>query len=164
MPSLKPKRLRGVDCDVEVVDVRPKPSCDQRTDDRAEADAGQVAHGVHGDLRVVGAGLDAEVAAGPRRVEEVAREVRQLAQRVGLPVGDAEAVAAVGVAEQRRAEAEGDRQAARRQVERLAGVVGRQAYVAVDGAGTRGLAARSSARRRAVHRSQQVDELVARSR
>ena len=31
MPSLKPNRLRGVACAVEVDDVRPKPSCDQRT-------------------------------------------------------------------------------------------------------------------------------------
>ena len=28
---MKPNRLRGVDCDVEVVEVRPNPSCDQRT-------------------------------------------------------------------------------------------------------------------------------------
>jgi hypothetical protein len=26
VPSLKPKRLRGVCCDVDVLDVRPKPS------------------------------------------------------------------------------------------------------------------------------------------
>ena len=51
--------------------------------DRAEADAGQVADRVHGDLRVVGAGLHAQVAAGPGRVELVAREVRQVAQRRG---------------------------------------------------------------------------------
>ena len=30
MPSLKPSRLRGVACRVEVEEVRPKPSCDQR--------------------------------------------------------------------------------------------------------------------------------------
>ena len=31
VPSLKPNRLRGVACSVDVDDVRPKPSCDQRT-------------------------------------------------------------------------------------------------------------------------------------
>jgi hypothetical protein len=30
VPSLKPMRLRGVGCDVLVLEVRPKPSCDQR--------------------------------------------------------------------------------------------------------------------------------------
>ena len=64
MPSLKPNRLRGVAWARTVDDVRPKPSCDQRTRHHAEADPGQVADGVHGDLRVVGAGLDAQVAAG----------------------------------------------------------------------------------------------------
>ena len=32
MPSLKPNRLRGVACAVEVDEVRPNPSCDQRTE------------------------------------------------------------------------------------------------------------------------------------
>ena len=50
-------------------------------DHDAAADAGQVAHGVEGDLRVVGAGLDAEVAARARGLELVARQRRQLAQR-----------------------------------------------------------------------------------
>ena len=30
VPSLNPIRLRGVACEVDVEDVRPKPSCDQR--------------------------------------------------------------------------------------------------------------------------------------
>ncbi|CAH0297590.1 hypothetical protein SRABI128_04076 [Microbacterium sp. Bi128] len=33
VPSLKPKRFRGVACDLDVEDVRPKPSWDQRTRD-----------------------------------------------------------------------------------------------------------------------------------
>ena len=68
----------------------------------------------------------------------------------GLPVGDAEAVRALGVAEQRRAEAEGDRQAARTagrappRCRRAAGW-----YVAVDGADSPArLAPASSARPR----------------
>ena len=32
VPSLNPNRFRGVDWLVEVVEVRPKPSCDQRTE------------------------------------------------------------------------------------------------------------------------------------
>ena len=32
MPSLNPNMLRGVACVVLVEEVRPKPSCDQRTD------------------------------------------------------------------------------------------------------------------------------------
>ena len=49
--------------------------------DAAAADAREVAHGVEGDLRVVGAGLDADVAAALRRVERVVAERRQLLQR-----------------------------------------------------------------------------------
>ena len=78
---------------------------------------------MHRDLRVVGAGLHAQVALGARRVEVVAREVRQRLERRRAPVGEAEAVAPRGVAEQPGTEAEGDRQPARGQAERLAGVV-----------------------------------------
>ena len=95
MPSLKPNRLRGVAWLVEVDEVRPKPSWAQRIADGAEGDPGEVADRVHGDLRVVGAGLDAEVAVAARRVEVVGREVRQLAGAPGLAVGEAEAVLAV---------------------------------------------------------------------
>ena len=49
--------------------------------DPAEADADQVADGVHGDLRVVRAGLDADVAVAARRVQVVRRETRQVDQR-----------------------------------------------------------------------------------
>ena len=37
VPSLKPSRLRAVDCDVEVDDVRPKPIWEYRTDARPNA-------------------------------------------------------------------------------------------------------------------------------
>ena len=100
--------------------------------DGAEADPGQVADRVHGHLRVVGTGLDAEIAVRPLRVERVHREVRQRAERRGLPVGQAEAVLAVVGAEQRRPEAEGDRQPVRREPDRLAGVVGRGVGGALD--------------------------------
>ena len=95
MPSLNPNRFRGVVWLVEVDDVRPNPSCDQRIAARPKRDPGQVADRVHGDLRIVGAGLDAEVTVGPGRVEVVGREVRQPSQRRGLPVGEPEPVLAL---------------------------------------------------------------------
>ena len=96
MPSLIPNRLRGVAWPVEVDDVRPKPSCDQRTLTTPLADPGQVAHRVHRDLRVVGAGLDAQVPAAAGRVELVAGERRQVGERLRPALGQPEAVAAVG--------------------------------------------------------------------
>ena len=114
MPSLKPNRLRGVAWPVLVDDVRPNPSCDQRTLTTPGAEPDQVADGVHGDLRIVGAGLDAQIAAADRRVELVARERGQLGQRRGTPGGEAEAVRAVGVVNRVRPEPDGQRQAGRR--------------------------------------------------
>ena len=116
--------------------------------DRAEADPGQVADRVHRDLRVVGAGLDAEVAVRADRVEVVGREVRQLLERRGPPVGQAEPVLAVLVDEQRRPEAERDRQPGRRQPDRLAGVVGRQVVGAVERADRRRRSRPASSARR----------------
>ena len=68
------------------VDVRPKPSCDQRITTRAAADPGEVADRVEGDLRVVGAGLDAEVAAASARVELVAGQRAAAARSAGGPL------------------------------------------------------------------------------
>ena len=106
-----------------VDDVRPKPSCVQRSDGAPRAIAREVADGVERDLRVVGAGLDAEVAAGAVRVELVAGE----AGRAGR------APAAAGAPSPKRPrredagpEAEGDREPRGRQAERLAGVDGRR--------------------------------------
>jgi hypothetical protein len=45
------------------------------------ADPGQVPHGVEGDQRVVGAGLDAQVPAGVVRVEVLVRQRGQPGQR-----------------------------------------------------------------------------------
>ena len=92
---------------------------------RPEADAEQVAHRVHGDLRVVRAGLDADVAARAGGVEPVAPECGKVGQLGRAPVGDAELV------EERGAEPDGHRQRRRREVERLTGVVGRG--LAVEG-------------------------------
>jgi hypothetical protein len=79
---------------------------------------------VHGDLRVVGARLNAEVSAGLRIVERVAREVRQIDERGGSLVGDAEAVDAVARGEEGGAEADRDGEAGRGKPERFARVIG----------------------------------------
>ena len=50
-------------------------------DDGAAADAGEVADDVEGDLRIVGAGLHAEVAAAARRVERVTGQRGQICKR-----------------------------------------------------------------------------------
>ena len=139
VPSLKPNRLRGVAWPVLVDDVRPKPSCDQRTLTTPGAEPDQVADGVHGDLRVVGAGLDAQVAAADRGVELVAGERRQLDQRRGTAGGQAEAVGAVGGREQRGTEPDGQREPGRGQPDRLAGVVRRGVLLAVHGADRAGV-------------------------
>ena len=111
VPSLKPNRLRGVSWLVLVDEVRPKPSCDQRTE--------TVPKPIRARLRIACTATCGSSAQAwthrspprPGRVEHVAREVRQVAQRRRAAVGEAEPVAAVRVAEERRAEADGDRQA-----------------------------------------------------
>ena len=71
------------------------------------------AHGVHGDLRVVGARLDADVAAADRGFEHVSGEGRQLVECRRLPVGDPETIDPIGGAEEGGAEADGDREVGR---------------------------------------------------
>ncbi len=132
VPSLKPKRLRGGGLvpggrrGTAEAELRPADA------HHAHADPGQVADRVHRHLRVVGAGLDAEVAAGELRLQRVAGELRQLGQGGGPTVGEAEAVPPVGVAEQRRPEADGEGELRGRQAERLTGVVRRGLRHAAD--------------------------------
>ena len=102
---------------------------------------------MHGDLRVVGAGLDAEVAAGALGLQRVALESRQRLEVRGRRDGEAEPVDAVGIREQARPEPERDREAARRQAERLAGVDRRRVVGAADGAALGDLEALGEARR-----------------
>ena len=104
VPSLKPIRLRGVACARLVVGRASEAELRPADGHRAAADPREVAHGVEGDLRVVRAGLDAEVAVAARRVELVAGQGGQVRQR-GRPVRrEAEAVV-----EEPGAEAERDR-------------------------------------------------------
>ena len=91
---------------------------------------------MHRDLWVVGAGLDAQVAATARRVEVVAGEGREVAQRLGAAVGEPEAAV-----EERGAVPDGHREVPRREVERLAGVLGHLPRPAADGAPRGGLGA-----------------------
>ena len=109
VPSLKPKRFRGVCCAREVEDVRPKPIWDQRTCALPKRDPRQVPDGMHGHLGIVGAGLDHQVPSGARFLQVVAREMRQVDQGSRPPACQAEAGLAV-LLEQRRAETERQRQ------------------------------------------------------
>ena len=164
VPSLKPNRLRGVDCDGRRGRGPAEPELRPPHGDGAEPDPGQVADRVHRHLRVVGAGLDAEVAVRAELVEVVAREVRQLLERRGTPVGQPEPVLAVLVDEQRRPEAERDRQPGRRQTDRLAGVVGRQVVGAVERTDRSGGAAARHPLGGVGPRLQQLDQVLARRR
>lgn len=64
---------------------------------------------MHGDLRVVGAGLYDDVPAAAGRIECFVGELRQIGQRFGPLTGEAESVLAV-LDEQARPEADGQRQ------------------------------------------------------
>jgi len=61
---------------------------------------------VHRDLRVVGTGLDAQVAAAAVRVERIAGEARQVGEGSGPAAGQAEPVTRIGMREQGGAEAD----------------------------------------------------------
>src|SRR5262249_6213757 len=82
--------------------------------DDTDAEPGQVADGVEGDERIVGAGLDAEGAAASVRVEVFVRQRRERSERVRSLRGEAEARV-----EQRGAVAERDREASDRGADRL---------------------------------------------
>ena len=99
----------------------------------AESDAGQVPDRVDCHLRVVGAGLDHDVAAGASGLEIIAGEVRQVDECVRAASVQAEAGLAV-LLEQARAEPEGEGELSGPQVQGLARVLGRGVVGAVDGA------------------------------
>ncbi len=118
---------------------------------------------MHRDLRVVGAGLDAEIPVGLVRVQIVGRKVRQTPQGGGLPAREAEAILA-RLPEQAGTETEGDRQAGRRQTDGLAGVVGRRAVGTRGRSEVPGAQALGHPRGRDGPVLQQLDQLVARAR
>ena len=96
VPSLKPIRLRGVSWRAAGRRGAAEAELRPAHDDGAAADPREVAHGVEGDLRVVGAGLHAEVAAASGRAR--ARRRRSAAARAsaaGRLRGEPEAVVAV---------------------------------------------------------------------
>ncbi len=82
-------------------------------------------------LRIVAAGLDAEVAAGALGDKLIADEARQVDQRRGPPRPEPEAIDAIRL-EQTGAEPERHGQATWRQIERLAGVGGRHRRIFAD--------------------------------
>ena len=84
---------------------------------------------MHRDLRVVGAGLDADVAVAAGRVEVVPDEPGQVLQRGWLAVGEAEPVIEEG-----RTVADGDGEVRRVEVVGLAGVLGGTVGTAADDA------------------------------
>ena len=89
----------------------------------AEGDAAQVADGVHRDLRIVGAGLDAQVATARLRVEVVAEEGREPFEPLRPARGDAVAVFARLGREQGGTESDRDGQSGGRQALRFTRVV-----------------------------------------
>ena len=123
-------RLRGVFWALLVLEVRPNPSWDQRTTAAAAADPGEVPHGVEGDLRVVSAGLDAQIAAREAGIEVVAGKFGYLLKRPGPAGGEPETVLPVPL-EERWPEPEGNRKTPGRQILGLTGVFGRYEGVVV---------------------------------
>ena len=115
---------------------------------------------MHGDLGVVGARLDAEVAAAALGLQRVALEARQRLERRGPARGQAEAVGAGGIREESGTEAEGDREPARGQAERLARVDRRRVVGASDGPALGDLEALGEAGRGIRPLGEQLDEPV----
>ena len=96
-----------------LLDGRPRGAAEAHlrpADARApEGDPAQVAHGVHGDLRIVGARLDAEVAVAPLGLQVVAEEGREPLEPGRAPVRRCR-TGRRRRSRTGRAEAEGDRQ------------------------------------------------------
>lgn len=108
------------------------------------------------DLRIVGAGLDGDVATAARRIEVVGGKVRQIHQRGGPEVGEAEAVV-----EQRRSETDGEGQPGGRKVQCFTGVARRSVSAVAGRAVLGGFEAGSHAFGHRGPRRQQRDQLVA---
>ena len=119
MPSLKPIRLRGVPAPPSV--GREEAFLEPPQRDAAAAVSGQVPDRVERHLRVVRAGLDADVSAGLRGVELVLLEAGKIGQ-LGWPLaGKAEAAV-----EQPRPEADREREPGRVETTGFTGVVRRR--------------------------------------
>ena len=130
MPSLKPIRLRGVACSRLVDDVRPNPSCDQRivAEPRAMRARLRTAWNATWGSSAQACThrsppLRAASSSSPRSAGSSLQRRRAL-RRQPEPL-----------VEQRRPEAEGDREAGGLEAERLAGVVGRRERLGVRRAG-----------------------------
>ena len=156
VPSLKPNRLRGVCCARDVDEVRPKPSCDQRTSVTPKPSRTRLRTAC---TATCGSSAQAWMHRSPplRAGSSLSfgNSGRSTSCGGRLP---AEAEPAV---EQRRPEADGQRQVRRGQVERLAGVAGRRVVAAADGAVRDDLLARRHPAGRVGPRLQQLPQLLA---
>src|SRR6185312_5032964 len=92
------------------------------------------ADGVHRDLRVVAARLDAEVASDELVLQRINGEVREVDERFGALVCQAEAISPIRGSKEGGAESEGDGEPGCGEVERLARVIRRCIERAAHGA------------------------------
>ena len=121
VPSLKPSRLRGVACACGSCEVRPKPSCDQRTVTSPRPMRARLRmawKATCGSLAQAWTQRSPSVRLAVQRVAGKGGQLRELGRPVGLQ--------AEAVVEQRGTEAERDVRWAGVRSERLAGVVGRR--------------------------------------
>lgn len=128
----------------------------------AEREAGEVADGVHRNLRVVRAGLHAEIAAGDPRFNEVVDHLRQRLELLRQLPGEAEAIDPVLREKQAAAEAEGEGEPGGAVIGGLAGVSRRSQRVAVEGPAGRHLQAHHEPAGRIGPVFQQLDQILAR--
>ncbi len=124
-------------------EIRSEPSAGAR---RRLGQPRELADGVEGNLRIVGAGLHREVAAAARLLELVAVELRQVDKRRGPPRGQAVTVLTV-LDEQPGAETESQGQSRGTQPNGLAAIRRRRRRRFTLSSGARGVAARPAAPR-----------------
>ena len=124
VPSLKPWRLRGVGLAARRRRGAAEAELGPAERRRRPTRAGEVAHRVERDLRVVGAGLDAEVAVGARRLRGCRPGTRAARRERRSPRGEAEPL------EQRRPSPKVTVSRAGAEPERLAGIERRRGEVA----------------------------------
>ena len=116
---------------------------------------------MHRHLRVIGAGLDADIAIGNLGVQEVVYQFRHRLEILGHLVADTETILAVGVLEQRTTEAKGDGEPVDAVVRGFTGVSGGCVFVAFEGALGGNLQAHAHTRSRIGPVLQQLNQVIA---
>ena len=117
-------------CVLSVLEVRPKPDCDQRSTTVPRPMRVRLRIAWNATCGSFGAGLHDQIAATPRGFDLVAGELRQVDERFRTLRLHTEAVDAVAD-EQRRAEPERDGERRGAEAKALAGVVGRRVGIGV---------------------------------